>query len=974
MADVQGRVTISTAQAIAAIEELKSALEELVGQTYSITVTSDTADANEQLEDARAQAEELDATDPTITVSADTAESDAKLAEVKGEADSLDAEDVNIKVTADTSEADAKLAGTKVAAETAGGGGAGGGGGGEAEEATESAGEDTSAGTGGLNAKFAKLAVSGPMAATAIAGAFTALPGILAGVSGAVGSLIAGFMGIGQAISAYIAVENSASQITLQLQSIQINQAQSMANASAQITQATMQVAQAQVQAYDTVYQAQIQLTMSEQELESAQYGQRQSQLSLTEATMQAKFQLENYKQQMSDMVIQVQQAQIGVTSARLRLAETMGDPAAITLQRQQAQVAYAQAKQQLSDLLLQQKQLGQQAAFASKLGVQGSINVRAATQNVTASNYQLANAHKGVQTAQMYLQQSYVEGARNMRMATLDQTMAVKNLGWTMQQFAIQLKEPIGAYAQLQVAMNALGPAGQQFVQWFMTSMYPVLKQLEYSAEGALLPGIQKALSAMGPYLKEWGGTFTIFAEGFVAFLGQFTKFVNSPVGKAEFTAAMKEGLVFMQDLGTAIVNVMKIFGGFALHGKSAVSAIGGALVDVTKVLAQMASSGAVTEIANGFAMLMKVFTDVGKSLGGGGLIGLITMLVTKFSPFGMVLGTIIMFLPQLMPLLQAAARIFGVLMIAIKPIVNVIKELVLMIAQQLATELTMLTPVLMEAGKVIGALLQALMPLIPIILQLSMVALKPLISILMAVLPAIQLLAKPISQIATLIGAVLQPVIGVITDELQFFAKIITAVLKIAIDIIIYALSGWIKGLELVLRYIDPLIQRGVKPLHAFLNDLWKIIVQVARSLEHDFVRVLHMVGDALRPIAHMVGMVTHGISSLGKGIGGAIGGIGHFLGLAEGGYISQPTMAVVGESGPEVVLPLNNPQRMLEILRPLLTSGHLPVPPGSTGGATMGGGQNTTINLQAISNADPQMIAHEVAWAMRTQSTPR
>ena len=53
-----------------------------------------------------------------------------------------------------------------------------------------------------------------------------------------------------------------------------------------------------------------------------------------------------------------------------------------------------------------------------------------------------------------------------------------------------------------------------------------------------------------------------------------------------------------------------------------------------------------------------------------------------------------------------------------------------------------------------------------------------------------------------------------------------------------------------------------------------------------------------------------------NLFSGIAGLAGGIAGMLG--EGGVVDKPTSAVVGEKGPEAVLPLGKPDRMAEILK--------------------------------------------------------
>jgi len=72
-----------------------------------------------------------------------------------------------------------------------------------------------------------------------------------------------------------------------------------------------------------------------------------------------------------------------------------------------------------------------------------------------------------------------------------------------------------------------------------------------------------------------------------------------------------------------------------------------------------------------------------------------------------------------------------------------------------------------------------------------------------------------------------------------------------------------------------------------------------------------------DPLKAILDLVGKVANAIgkiASIGGSVGGAVGGlIGKIPGLADGGIVTQPTLAVVGEAGPEAVIPLNQARGM-------------------------------------------------------------
>jgi hypothetical protein len=63
-------------------------------------------------------------------------------------------------------------------------------------------------------------------------------------------------------------------------------------------------------------------------------------------------------------------------------------------------------------------------------------------------------------------------------------------------------------------------------------------------------------------------------------------------------------------------------------------------------------------------------------------------------------------------------------------------------------------------------------------------------------------------------------------------------------------------------------------------------------------------------VNPIKKAIGLIADLIQLMGKIPGvGAIGGlIGKIPGLAEGGIVTRPTLALIGEAGPEAVIPLN------------------------------------------------------------------
>jgi phage-related protein len=71
-----------------------------------------------------------------------------------------------------------------------------------------------------------------------------------------------------------------------------------------------------------------------------------------------------------------------------------------------------------------------------------------------------------------------------------------------------------------------------------------------------------------------------------------------------------------------------------------------------------------------------------------------------------------------------------------------------------------------------------------------------------------------------------------------------------------------------------------------------------------------------NGVNVVLGMIGKLVGAIKSIPSlpDIGGAVGGlIGKIPGLAEGGIVTGPTLAMVGEAGPEAVIPLSRMGQM-------------------------------------------------------------
>lgn len=202
---------------------------------------------------------------------------------------------------------------------------------------------------------------------------------------------------------------------------------------------------------------------------------------------------------------------------------------------------------------------------------------------------------------------------------------------------------------------------------------------------------------------------------------------------------------------------------------------------------------------------------------------------------------------------------------------------------------------------------------------------------------------------------GNFIQPVMGAfsavvdfIRDHWQLILAIITGPIGLAVLAIkdnFTSIINFISGVPgTILNFFSALPGQ-------FVTLGWNLVVGIA-----------HGISSGVGQIAHALDDILHSAVSSIPVLGGALS---HIPGLASGGIVMSPTLAVIGEAGPEAVVPLSG-------LSNVSNNGVLPL--GSYTGAQDGSaayetakGAGQVINFQQVNytQADPTEIANEVTW---------
>lgn len=202
---------------------------------------------------------------------------------------------------------------------------------------------------------------------------------------------------------------------------------------------------------------------------------------------------------------------------------------------------------------------------------------------------------------------------------------------------------------------------------------------------------------------------------------------------------------------------------------------------------------------------------------------------------------------------------------------------------------------------------------------------------------------------------GNFIQPVMGAfsavvdfIRDHWQLILAIITGPIGLAVLAIkdnFNSIINFISGVPgTILNFFSALPGQ-------FVTLGWNLVVGIARGIS-----------SGVGQIAHALDDILHSAVSSIPVLGGVLS---HIPGLASGGIVTSPTLAVIGEAGPEAVVPLSG-------LSNVANNGILPL--GSYTGAQNGSaayeaakGAGQVINFQQVNytQADPTEIANEVTW---------
>lgn len=518
------------------IQEIRRELATLATQRIGIDIDAGTAQA--RIERLRGELVRLGSESPNIQVQADTARAAAALGAVSAQARRLDGETVNVTVNARDAVRTVSMLGLIVA---------------------------------GLSAVSA--------AAVPAAAALAALPTLGSAAIQGVGTIVAGFSGVGDAVKALGDAETKAAAGTAQSASSRVNSAQAIIGAQrsleAAVTSAdraaitgAQQVADARDQVTATYEQGLDRVASAEADYTRAQEESQTATEDLTRARADAQEQIEDLGRSLRGAALDEREAQIRLAEAQDRLTAARASGTSgreiekLQIDAEQAALALENAADRRDDLTKEQQKADQLGVNGTDQVVTAQKRADAAAKAVTASEKALGAARdqatKDNTRAQLQL-------ARTIQQASWSQADASRSVEDAQRALANAYEDTgaSGAAAMNKVneAMQGLSPETQHFARFIVSDVLPGLRHIRDGIQAALLPKMETSLrnlSLLGPDVER-GLAGTAGVIGDLAVKG--SEMVTSGPWRRDFPVIVERNTRVFEDFGNSGLDLLDMF-----------------------------------------------------------------------------------------------------------------------------------------------------------------------------------------------------------------------------------------------------------------------------------------------------------------------------------------------------------------------------------------------------------------------------
>jgi phage-related protein len=318
-------------------------------------------------------------------------------------------------------------------------------------------------------------------------------------------------------------------------------------------------------------------------------------------------------------------------------------------------------------------------------------------------------------------------------------------------------------------------------------------------------------------------------------------------------------------------------------------------------------------------FAILVKNI----KEQVGDPLLDIFNDLIEDLEPVMVALGdTLGETIKELAPVLKEIGAAIPGLMSSLMPLIPILGEIAGLFLELIARLLPpfvslfeKLLPIIEELAPVLAdVLLEVLDALIPVFMEI-VEALMPIVSALLPVLAKLIVALAPI--VIKLVEAFLpliELILPIIIGLIETLIPIIVVVAEILSVLLVNAIDWLVKAFEGFMKFLDPFVKSFEEKFGGIKEFFFGIVNGMIGMFEGFVNGVIDGVNTMIRALNGLSFSVPSWVPGplAGKRLGFSIPEISNVtfprIALAEGGIVTRPVSALVGEAGPEAVIPLD------------------------------------------------------------------
>jgi phage-related protein len=443
---------------------------------------------------------------------------------------------------------------------------------------------------------------------------------------------------------------------------------------------------------------------------------------------------------------------------------------------------------------------------------------------------------------------------------------------------------------------------------------------------------------------------------SGLADLIQRFAGFLNAAAESGDAVAWVNNAIDVFGQLGAILAPIGGILASIGAAASGAGGSILGAFGTALQALDDFLAS------AEGTAFLGELFgalSELGGALGpvfsalGSALTPLLATAGELVTILGPGLTTMINALGDGLAIAAPSLLVLGDAVVALveaaAPLLPVLGEWLASIIELGATILTGLTP----AIDVIVGLIEVFAPIVPAFIELADILLQSMIPAWEQWADSAMLLLPPMAELVTTlvtglmpIAQELLPLIGelastfadefgqALIDAMPTILQLTEAIIQLAefalpiavqgATVVASVLSGLISVVGTLIGWILDLVGWFVELGGVAFNvgaAIGSAVRGIYESVANWFGRVKTWIDNIVSWFVDLPGRILGAIGNLGEQIWSAItsgiGDLGDFIGFANGGIITSPTVAALAEDGrPEVVIPLTKPARAQQL----------------------------------------------------------